>query len=211
MEHYREQLDPCPPTPYHAELNLPIRLAKGIELATDDEATDISEPDAPADPTHDDYMASVLESIRIEDLGSSNEKQEKKTLSKRGRSKPPPKPQTPPKPKHPFVEAAEDRAMCYKVAHPSTRLPKSMLRAYYLWYNHDLDPKAIASMVREPPIQERTVINYILNSIQFEGLPYNEERLLHELAYPLPYDLRSRWPLAVAAVQKAESKNEISS
>ncbi|KAK7757202.1 hypothetical protein SLS62_000751 [Diatrype stigma] len=149
-------------------------------------------------------------SIRIEDLGSSTERQEKKkSPSKRGRSKPPPKPKLPPKPKHPFVEAAEDRAMCYKEAHPSTRVTPTLLRAYYLWYNHDLHPKAIASMVREPPIQENSVRNYILTSIQYEKLPYNQERLLHELAYPLPYTVRSRWPVAIAAVKQAESKNKV--
>ncbi|KAI6089487.1 ribonuclease H-like protein, partial [Hypoxylon rubiginosum] len=37
LEYHRKQLDPCPPTPYHAERNLPIRLADNIELATNDD------------------------------------------------------------------------------------------------------------------------------------------------------------------------------
>ncbi|KAI1102392.1 ribonuclease H-like protein [Jackrogersella minutella] len=44
LEHHRKQLDPCPPTPYHAELNLPIRLTDGTELATtDDPVVDAAE------------------------------------------------------------------------------------------------------------------------------------------------------------------------
>ncbi|KAI1765957.1 ribonuclease H-like protein [Hypoxylon sp. FL1150] len=53
LEHHRKQLDPCPPTPYHAERNLPIRLAEGIELATnDDPVVDAAEePEPEAAPT----------------------------------------------------------------------------------------------------------------------------------------------------------------
>ncbi|KAI0381862.1 ribonuclease H-like protein [Hypomontagnella monticulosa] len=44
LEHHRKQLDPCPPTPHHAERNLPIRLADGVELATtDDPVVDAAE------------------------------------------------------------------------------------------------------------------------------------------------------------------------
>ncbi|KAI1390962.1 ribonuclease H-like protein [Hypoxylon trugodes] len=39
LEYHRKQLDPCPPTPYHAELNRPIRIAGGEELATSDDPT----------------------------------------------------------------------------------------------------------------------------------------------------------------------------
>ncbi|RDL41201.1 uncharacterized protein BP5553_01180 [Venustampulla echinocandica] len=39
MEMKRKALDPTPPCPYHAELNIPIRTAEGIEIPTD-EATE---------------------------------------------------------------------------------------------------------------------------------------------------------------------------
>ncbi|KAL7625092.1 hypothetical protein AAE478_004306 [Parahypoxylon ruwenzoriense] len=38
LEHYRKQLDPCPPTPYHVEHGLPIRIADGIELSADEKS-----------------------------------------------------------------------------------------------------------------------------------------------------------------------------
>ncbi|KAI0891574.1 ribonuclease H-like protein [Annulohypoxylon nitens] len=37
LEYHRKQLDPCPPTPYHAELNRPIRLADDTLLAINDD------------------------------------------------------------------------------------------------------------------------------------------------------------------------------
>ena len=36
MEAKREKLDPCPPRPYHAEKNIPIRTAQGATLTTED-------------------------------------------------------------------------------------------------------------------------------------------------------------------------------
>lgn len=38
MEVKREELDPTPPRPYHAELNIPIRTAQGVEIPTDEPA-----------------------------------------------------------------------------------------------------------------------------------------------------------------------------
>ncbi|KAI2465671.1 ribonuclease H-like protein [Annulohypoxylon bovei var. microspora] len=37
LEHHRQQLDPCPPTPYHAERNLPIRLTDNTLLAINED------------------------------------------------------------------------------------------------------------------------------------------------------------------------------
>jgi len=70
LEHMRKQLDPCPPRPHPAESNLPIRIAKGVELATNDEPQeDIDEGNTvEADTTVSlDFMSSVLESITIEE------------------------------------------------------------------------------------------------------------------------------------------------
>lgn len=38
MEAKRKELDPTPPRPYHAELNIPIRTAEGVEIPTDEPA-----------------------------------------------------------------------------------------------------------------------------------------------------------------------------
>ncbi|CZT02554.1 uncharacterized protein RCO7_06244 [Rhynchosporium graminicola] len=47
LEMKRKQLDPTPPRPYHAELNLPIRIAEGVEIPSDVEAEEV-EPEEPA-------------------------------------------------------------------------------------------------------------------------------------------------------------------
>ncbi|KAH7336515.1 hypothetical protein BKA65DRAFT_563649 [Rhexocercosporidium sp. MPI-PUGE-AT-0058] len=44
LEMKRKELDPTPPRPYHAELNLPIRLAEGVEIPSDAEAEE-AEPE----------------------------------------------------------------------------------------------------------------------------------------------------------------------
>jgi hypothetical protein len=43
MEVKRKELEPCPPRPWHAELNRPIRVAEGVEIATDDEVEEEGE------------------------------------------------------------------------------------------------------------------------------------------------------------------------
>jgi hypothetical protein len=45
MEVKRKELDPTPPRPWHAELNRPIRVAEGVEIATDDEGVEEEEED----------------------------------------------------------------------------------------------------------------------------------------------------------------------
>ncbi|KAG4439359.1 hypothetical protein IFR05_005171 [Cadophora sp. M221] len=44
LEIKRKELDPTPPLPYHAELNLPIRIAEGVEIPSDAEAEE-AEPE----------------------------------------------------------------------------------------------------------------------------------------------------------------------
>ncbi|KAI1453257.1 ribonuclease H-like protein [Annulohypoxylon moriforme] len=52
LEYHRKQLDPCPPIPYHAERDLPIRLADGAMLAINEDpvvdATEETELEATA-------------------------------------------------------------------------------------------------------------------------------------------------------------------
>ncbi|RYP79814.1 hypothetical protein DL769_002759 [Monosporascus sp. CRB-8-3] len=195
LDHYRKQLDPCPPMPYHAEFNLPIRLAEGIQLDSDDEPTEASEETLAASTTSDDYVASVLESIKIEDVDPPDEK--RKTRRTRANAK------QPPAEKHPLVEAAEDRAACYRNAHPDTRTGLAELKAYYLWYSHDLTPKEVARLLRDPPLQESTVVGYILNALAREKLAYNRDKVRYELASAMPI-LHPKKRSLVAVVLKEE-------
>lgn len=180
LEHHRRQLDPCPPTPYHAESNLPIRIANGVDLATDD----------------DDPVADAAEETEIE------------TADAKSKNAPPRKPaKPPPGPKDSRIEIAEDRVACYKAARRTrggTRASFAQLRAYYLWHDQGLEPATVARLLRDPPLKTATVVGYILHTVQLEKLPVDPERLRAEIAGLLPDGmLRARWPGVAAVVAEA--------
>ncbi|RYP66410.1 hypothetical protein DL771_007819 [Monosporascus sp. 5C6A] len=195
LDYYRKQLEPCPPMPYHAEFNLPIRLAEDIELDSSDEPAEAPEEALAASTTSGNYVASVLESIKIEDTDPPDEK--RKTRRTRAAAK------QPPTEKHPLVEAAEDRAACYRNAHPDARAGLAELKAYYLWHSHDLTPKEVARLLRDPPLQEATVVGYILNALVREKLAYNRDKVHYELASAMPI-LHPKKRSLVAVVLKEE-------
>ncbi len=74
LELKRRALDPTPPRPYHADLNMPIRLAEGLEIPVDGEGDEV-EPDQP-EPARvkrkyarraPKEMIAEAESIKVED------------------------------------------------------------------------------------------------------------------------------------------------
>ena len=214
MEHYRKQLDPCPPHPPFAEENKPVFSTKDSPLDIGDDDAEMPEQDAlVASAPSKEIVAEVVESIEIEDVAAVVEsepeseaatEQDMKPKS-RTRRKPVSK-QTPPLgSRHPLVEIAEDRALRYQAAHPRARAPLSQLRAYFLWHNGGVDPAAMARLL---DIKEISATTYVLSAIRYEGLPYDEERLLVELALPLPPFLRNKFPLANQAIlnMKARAK-----
>ncbi|KAI0011150.1 ribonuclease H-like protein [Xylariaceae sp. FL0662B] len=193
LDYHRKQLSPCPPVPYPAERNLPIRLADGIELATSDEPADTPD-EATADPSGP-YIASVLSSIQIEDLASSSTPSKSKSPSR--------------KPKDSRVEAAEDRVNCYRAANPHAKATFVHLRAYYLWHAHGLDPRTIAQLLRDPPLHTSTVAGYVLAAIQYERLPFDAERLrLEVLAGVGTSEWRARYPYVAEKLLLVEGAKE---
>src|SRR5271170_7346599 len=76
LECKRKQLRPVPPRPYHAELNLPIRLASGAVIATIDDAVEDFEPKqrsmiaSPVSPAS--VLEAAAENIQIEDDAEQN-------------------------------------------------------------------------------------------------------------------------------------------
>ncbi|KAI1632061.1 hypothetical protein F4809DRAFT_645788 [Biscogniauxia mediterranea] len=197
LEHHRKQLNPCPPTPHHAERNLPIRLAPGVELATSDELTEATE-DAVAAGTSgtasEIYVTSVLESIKIED----NDNKSSTTVSAAATStttvtattcakpKKSPRASSPMPEKDSRVEAAEDRAVTFRASRPRTRASFVALRAYYLWHCYDLRPEEVGRLLRDPPLRTSTVANYVLAAIRAEHLLFDEDRLLAEIMPEFP-------------------------
>ncbi|CAI6341556.1 unnamed protein product [Periconia digitata] len=67
------------------------------------------------------------------------------------------------------------------------------LRAYHLWHIQNVSLEAIAHHLRDPPLAQSTVANYILQAISLERLVYEEDRL-KDLVKSMPAALRSgRW------------------
>ncbi|KAI1659040.1 ribonuclease H-like protein [Daldinia decipiens] len=181
LDHHRQQLNPCPPPPYHAELNLPIRLADGLELSTDDE------------PVVDTVVETVVEATAT--VTATATVKSKTTASKRSSA-----------PKDSRVEIAEDRVARYRATHPEALASTPQLRAYFMWHNQGLDPRTIAHLLRDPPLKTSTVMVYILAAIEHEKLPVDKERLKQEIAGRISMNsVCSRWPHIAAILGLAEA------
>ncbi|OTB18935.1 hypothetical protein K445DRAFT_314789 [Daldinia sp. EC12] len=177
LDHHRQQLNPCPPPPYHAELNLPIRLADGLELSTDDEAA----------------VETVVETVVEATVTATETENATATATATAKPKTPSKRSSAPKDSR--VEIAEDRVARYRATHPDSVSSTPQLRAYFMWHSQGLDPETIARLLRDPPLKVSTVTVYILAAIEHEKLPVDKERLDEEVAIGfLESTLQSRWP-----------------
>ncbi|KAI0388894.1 ribonuclease H-like protein [Xylariaceae sp. FL0594] len=211
LEHYRKQLDPCPPTPHFAELNLAIPLADGMKLTNSDEATETAEVEPPDECSpvtsgaSDEYLADALETLSIEDGDAAVPipvpAEPQTSLMPKG------KPQSTAvtakpsgRPRDSRVEVAEDRATSYRASHPKTSASMPSLRAYYLWHCYDLSPATIAQLLRDPPLKTNTVVQYILSAVQSEKLPVDYDELQELAGHVLPSTLWARWPVVARMI-----------
>jgi len=175
MESKRTALDPTPPRPYHAELNLPIRLASGQAVETSDEAEDTAEKpvsdevedtsekpanDAPLPAPSIEEMAREFMDIAIEDSDASKARAAST--------------------KAPEVVIADVWVAEYRTSRPSNSITKAtpaFLRAYSLWHHQEVEVADAAKLLRDPPLQSSTVCCYILEAVRIEKLPFGVERL----------------------------------
>lgn len=175
MESKRKALDPTPPRPYHAELNLPIRLASGQAVETSDEAEDTAEKpvsdeiedtseklanDAPLPAPSIEEMAREFMDIAIEDSDASKARAAST--------------------KAPEVVTANVWVAEYRASRPSDSITKAtpaFLRAYSLWHHQEVEVADAAKLLRDPPLQSSTVCCYILEAVRIEKLPFGVERL----------------------------------
>jgi len=203
LECKRKQLRPVPPRPYHAELNLPIRLASGAIITTTDDAVDDFEPHKTCTTASSAVPASGLEAaaenIQIEDdtdqTFASTTIRIKSKLKSTDSASPVMSP-----PKSQSLVDAESWALAHRASNPSTSPSSntssivnfSALRAYALWYhNSSLSIAEIASMLRDPPLRNSTVAAYILDSVRLEKLPFEKKRL-RKVLQVMP-DSRGMW------------------
>lgn len=160
MDEKRRQLDPCPPRPRHAELNLPLEFA----MKPDDESS-----------VEDEVvlMESLLDTRTPVPQAPALIPQKSFKVNAKARDS--------------RVIAAELRLQSYQTLTVAAKGRKilvgpSKLRAYFIWhYNEALNPEAIAKLLRDPPLQTRTVISYIIESVLTEKLAYNRMRMRNEL------------------------------
>jgi hypothetical protein len=204
LEIKRKALDPTPPLPFHAEENKPIRLAEGIEIPIDEAAEEIDpeDPDPPASFTKVRYCrpsASRLTSSEDLELEldpdftistsplpptSSPPVTRSKSSSSMNKTPPTSTASTSTKPKSPILPLAEYQLSTYRLSHPTNCATPSSLRAYFIWYNNpSLSLPEIAALLREIPLQTTTVVNYIVEAIRVEKLPFEKQRLRDVLGH----------------------------
>jgi hypothetical protein len=214
LDSQRQSLDPTPPLPYHADLNLPIRLADKVILPEETEDAE-EEPEANDEPAVDataitNYLNSTemkssvsVEEEDVEQLAVSKDKVTESiattdatttvttavasistTTTKKPKKDPPP-------PKDPRIIEAEVWA---KQRCASGKAPVYMLRAYYLWYKHDdLQPEGVAALLRDPPLATLTVVQYITEAIRLGTLVYDKRRMRDEVLAKLPAAELKQW------------------
>lgn len=187
-----------PPLPHHAELDQPIRLADGIVILPPDETLEPEGEDTRPEglALSSRYLKSLGESVKIEDDGEP-------ILKETTRPSEPAAATT----KDARIVQAESWLIEYRARKPAKAAAAS-LRAYHIWHhNADLDPGAIAKMLRNPPLQVSTVVNYVLEAIRLEKLPYDALRLQTEVLGFFPKEvLPSRYkPLASACRQATDA------
>lgn len=196
--------------PYHAELNLPIRLADGVSIPTSDEAGEAAdaaevkgEAKIPA-ALSQEYLKEATETISVEADGDEVEPAPKTPKPRKS-----PAPQ---KPKDVRVLAAETWLKHHRSlpSNLKTRATPAALRAYHIWHaNDDLDPQGIARLLRDPPLQTNTVVSYILEAIKVEKLPFKKARLRTEVLDLLPQEILSRrYTTLMNATEDAAQPNQ---
>ena len=188
LEGKRKALNPPPPRPHHAELNLPIRLANGQTVATYDdgaEGTEQNLTELPPDPSISlEEMARDFLNVAIEDLPTSLMSQPK--VSERQ-----PAPITCPE-----VVTANQWVLQWRSALPSNykaRVTPASLRAYALWHHQDFDVPDVAALLRDPPLKEATVANYVLEAIRVEKLPYAGRERLNRVIQHLDRSMQGKY------------------
>jgi len=209
LEQKRKKLDPIPPLPFHAELNKPIRIAEGIEIASEEDG-DAEEPEPPASSIKQPkklsstYLAKASESLELDpdfeptlqsmttpSAPVAESKPKKVIRVAKSSLKPTP-------PKNPLIVAAATHADAYRATHHQNRAAPSSLRCYFLWHhNPALSISDIAALLREVPLQQMTVANYIADAVKLEKLPVEKERM-REVLSMMPSDIIWRRYKAVA-------------
>jgi hypothetical protein len=217
LNHQREQLDPTPPLPHHAELNLPIKLANRVilPLATEEAEQEEEEDSKAASSTKAPPPNALAKYLDAMDVSKNVQVEQDETtdnttaliasiatslsittVAVAATTSKPVAVQKASRPADPRVTEAElwARQRCVSAAGGKSRCPPSALRAYYLWYkNSDLKPEDVAALLRDPPLKTGTVLGYITESVRIEKLQFEKGRMRREVLAKLPAEDLSQW------------------
>ena len=198
LEAKRKAFNPAPPRPAHAELNLAISLGdqerskQPVELLEDgDESGDtesISSSDISIEELAREYFhvslnddAQVKPNVITEPTSIFSEAQSSKS------SLPLSTPVSTPGSKDGLLSAKLTRPLELAIADefaatfrppPNRRVAPQALRAYSLWHQQGLSVPEVATILRQPPIQDRTVITYVCDAISIGNLNFEPARII---------------------------------
>ena len=194
LEAKRKALDPIPPRPAHAEMNLPIKLSDAhTAAATSHEVVRVNNESNQCSEICPNIsvleLISDMDRISLDDPISSPSTPMSFPLT--AKSTAPAKPlaarlySSKPTNAPPSSELSRANIWVEQYHRLNTNLSApcksyakpAELRAYALWHEQGLDIPIIARLLRDPPLQNGTVANYIGRAIQCEKLPYRSERI----------------------------------
>lgn len=212
LEKEREAMDPCPPRPSYAELNLPIRLADGATESSTDEGAEMAEDEpeaggASVTPLPASLAEAVQESLQVDPENDANDAEPagaKVTAKKQVKSPARTTKASATKQQDSRVAAADSWVAEYCANKKKVVAPTRTIRAYHIWHkNSTLDPEAVAKLLREPPLKTNTVVGYILEAIRCEKLPFEKPRLRDEILNFLPKEaLQGKYKRLAQAVEE---------
>ena len=212
LEREREAMDPCPPRPSYAELNLPIRLADGAPESSPDEGAETVEDEPEAGgasvaPLPASLAEAVQESLQVEPENDANDvgPADAQVTAKKQAKSPARTTKAPANKQQDSRVAAADSWVAEYCANKKTVVaPTRTIRAYHIWYeNRTLDPEGVAKLLRQPPLKTNTVVGYILEAIRCEKLPFEKCRLRDEILNFLPKEvLQGKYKRLAQAVEE---------
>jgi len=209
LENKRQAMDPTPPRPAHAELSLPIRLANGQIVGTIDEIPEISGgSDTACDQCLEVSLEESTRDIHTIALGEPSVHLDSEASlvptappvatsvpSSAGEASRPKSVSLPPSPEV-FIANAWVEQYSQARAPKNVHAKPAELRSYALWHEQGFDVPTVAKLLRVPPLQNTTVVNYIAKAVSNEMLPYDCARIpaLEQYvgAYGLPGAFRKK-------------------
>ena len=196
LEAKRNALDPIPPRPAHAELNLPISVGDTGQNSIQSEQREDEENfnDTQSTPSSDlsiEELAREYFHISINDAQVNSKQSNESLLRSVGVQRSQltsvrpaqdvltnSKDETPTESfNSPEIEIANQFAANFRPS-ANRRVAPQALRAYSLWQHQGLSIPEVAARLRKPPIQHSTVITYLCDAICLGNLMYEPMKIL---------------------------------